>query len=63
MKYQVSALCTEALETVEIEAKNFSEAIEIYREKWENGGVVGVDYEFKHFTVTDEKQEDHIVKQ
>lgn len=62
-KFTVSALGTEALQAVEIEAENAEEAKEKYRAMWENGGVLALDYEFDHFTVTDhETGKDTILK-
>jgi hypothetical protein len=52
-KFTVSALGTEALQTIEIEAKNAEEVKEKYRAMWENGEVQALDYAFDHFTVTD----------
>ena len=52
-KFTVSALGTEALQAIEIEAENAEEATEKYRALWEDGAVEALDYEFDHFTVTD----------
>jgi len=54
-KFAVSALGTEALQTKEIEAENAEEATEKYREMWDNGDVLALDYEIEHFTVTDQE--------
>lgn len=60
-KFTVSALGTEALQAVEIEAENAEEAKEKYRAMWENGEVLALDYEFDHFTVTDHETGNDIV--
>ncbi len=62
-KFTVSALGTEALQAVDIEAESAEEAKEIYRTMWENGEIEALDYEFDHFTVTDHEGKDIVLNE
>jgi hypothetical protein len=62
-KFVISACGIETLATKEIEAATKEEAIAEYEELWERGLVEALDYEFDHFTVTNEDGSDEIVKE
>ena len=62
IKYIVSALGTEALPAIEIEAKSIEEAKQKYQDLWEEGMIEALDYEFDHFTITEENGKDIEVK-
>jgi hypothetical protein len=60
MKYIVSALMSQALETKEIEAGSVEQAKEIYYTMWQNGEVEALDAEFDRYTITDPSGKDHV---
>jgi hypothetical protein len=62
MKYIVSALGTEALQAIEIEANSQDEATDKYYEMWAEGGIQALDYEIEHYTVTENGQDTVIRK-
>ncbi len=52
-KFIISALGTEALQAVEIEAETPEEAKELYLKMFDEGLIQALDYEIDHFTITD----------